>query len=248
MSQRFATAPEFHRHLSRELWTLLREISGDARQVNGKTLHEHQFAHLIWIAASITNGKDSPTSFFIQGAPGTGKTLTLGVLMQACLRLQIRHLMRGKIAYCTAKPYHLSDKVRGKDMGHRRVLRTPPYTLSEKDINRRRLALCRMDQEFMKNFFPRKVWKALFAERPTTKDEARRIIHDYFEDEGLRVAESDQTMLANVVKVLASVATTVRGPNHSTELLTLPPVPDVTLQIASHTGDAAFAKIGRAHV
>jgi hypothetical protein len=241
VSQRFATAPEFHRHLSRELWTLLREISGDARQVNGKTLHEHQFAHLIWIAASITNGKDSPTSFFIQGAPGTGKTLTLGVLMQACLRLQIRHLMRGKIAYCTAKPYHLSDKVRGKDMGHRRVLRTPPYTLSEKDINRRRLALCRMDQEFMKNFFPRKVWKALFAERPTTKDEARRIIHDYFEDEGLRVAESDQTMLANVVKVLASVATTVRGPNHSTELLTLPPVPDVTLQIASHTGDAAFA-------
>ena len=241
VSQRFATAPEFHRHFSRELWTLRREISCDERQVNGKTVHDHQFAHLIWIAASLTNGQDSPTSFFIQGAPGTGKTLTLGVLMQACIRLQTRDLMTGKIAYCTAKPYHLSDKVRGKGMGHRRVLRTPPYTLSEKDINRRRLALCRMDQEFMKDFFPRKVWDALFAKRPASEDEACRIIHDYFQDEGLRVAESDMTMLANVVKVLASLATTVRGPSRSTELLTLPPVPDVTQQIASHTGDAAFA-------
>ncbi len=241
VSTRFATAPEFHRHLSREIWTLLREITGDKRQVNGKTLHDHQFAHLIWIAASLTNGQDSPTSCFIQGAPGTGKTLTLGVLMQACIRLQTRHLMKGKVAYCTAKPYHLSDKVRGKGMGHRRVLRTPPYTLSEKDINRRRLALCRMDQEFMKNFFPRKAWNALFAKRPTTEDKAYRTIRDYFQDEALHVSKSDETMLANVVKVLASHATTVRGPSRSTELLTLPPVPDVNQQIESHTGDAAFA-------
>lgn len=241
VSKRFATAPEFHRHLSRELWTLLREISRDERQVNGKTLHDHQFAHLIWIAASLTNGRDSPTSFFIQGAPGTGKTLTLGVLMQACIRLQTRKLMTGKVAYCTAKPYHLSDKVRGKGMGHRRVLRTPPYTFSEKDINRRRLALCRMDQEFMKKFFPRKAWNALFAQRPSTEDEARLTIDDYFRDKGLRVPESDHAMLTNVVKVLASVATTVRGPSRSTELLTLPPVPDAAQQVASHTGDAAFA-------
>ena len=58
---------------------------------------------------------------------------------------------------------------------------------------------------------------------------------------GLSVAESDETMFANVVKVLASLATTVRGPSGATELLTLPPVPDVTQQIESHTGDAAFA-------
>jgi len=241
VSRRFATAPEIHRLLSRELWTLLREISGDRRQVNGKKLYDHQFAHLIWIAAALTDGPNSPTSFFIQGAPGTGKTLTLGVLMQACIRLQTRHQMTGKIAYCTAKPYHLSDKVRGKGMGHRRVLRAPPYTPSEKDINRRRLAFCRMDQAFMKNFFPRKAWNALFAKRPATEDEARRAVDDYFQDTGLRVAESDETMLANVVKVLASLATTVRGPSGSTELLTLPRVPDVTQQVESHTGDASFA-------
>ncbi|MEO2017103.1 MAG: hypothetical protein ABGZ53_22335, partial [Fuerstiella sp.] len=239
--QRFRTAPQFHRDFSSELWTLLREISRDEGQVNGKTLHDHQFAHLIWIACSLTNGKDSPTSFFIHGAPGTGKTLTLGVLMQASIRLQRRKLMIGKIAYCTAKPYHLSDKVRGKGMGHRRVLRTPPYTPSEKDINRRRLGLCRMDKEFMNNFFPRKTWNALFAKRPSNEDEARHLINDYFREEGLRVPKSNEAMLTNAVKVLASVATMVRGPSRSTELLTLPPLPDVSLQVASHTGDAAFA-------
>ena len=241
VSRRFATAPEFHRHLAQELWTLLREISGDKRQVNLKKLYDHQLAHLIWAAASLTDGPTSPTSFFIQGAPGTGKTLTLGVLMQACIRLQQRQLMKGKIAYCTAKPYHLSDKVRGKGMGHRRVLRTPPYTLSEKDINRRRLALCRMDKQFMQTFFPRKAWNALFVKRPATEDEACRVIDDYFQDAGLSAAEADTEMLANVVKVVASLATTVRGPSGATELLTLPPVPNVTQQIESHTGDAAFA-------
>ena len=241
VSQRFSGAPEFHRHLASELWTLLREISDGGRKVNKKTLHDHQFAHLIWVACSLTHGKKSPTSFFIQGAPGTGKTLTLGVLMQACIRLQTRNLMNGKIAYCTAKPYHLSDKVRGKGMGHRHVLRTPPYTLTEKDINRRRLALCRMDPAFMKSFFPKKSWNALFAKRPSTQDQARHIVMEYFDHAGLCVPKSDETMLANAVKVLASVATTVRGPFRSTELLTLPPLPDVTLQVASHTGDAAFA-------
>ena len=241
VSRRFATAPEFHRHLAQELWTLLREINDNKRQVNRKKLYDHQFAHLIWIAAALTDGPNSPTSFFIQGAPGTGKTLTLGVLMQACIRLQQRQRMNGKIAYCTAKPYHLSDKVRGKGMGHRRVLRSPPYTLSEKDINRLRLALCRMDQQFMKRFFPRKAWNALFAKRPATEGEARRVVDHYFQAAGLSVAESDETMLADVVKVLASLATTVRGPSGATELLRLPPAPDVTEQIESHTGDAAFA-------
>lgn len=241
VTQRFTTAPEFHRHLAGELWTLLREISRDRRKVNGKTLHDHQFAHLIWIAATLTNGQNSPTSFFIQGAPGTGKTLTLGVLMQAGIRLQTRGLMTDKIAYCTAKPYHLSDKVRGKGMGHRRVLRTPPYAPTEKDINRRRLALCRMDEEFMSRYFPRAAWNRLFAQRPSTESEARRAIDEYFLAAGLQVDESAEPMLANVVKVLASVAIAVRGPSGSTELLTFPPIPEATQQIASHTGDAAFA-------
>lgn len=239
--RRFAPAPELNRVLAQELWTLLREIEREDRSVNGKTLHDHQFAHLIWVAASLTNGRKSATSFFIQGAPGTGKTLTLGVLMQASIRLQNRQMITGKIAYCTAKPYHLSDKVRAKGMGHRRVLRTPPYTLSEKDINRRRLALCRMDQAFMKRFFPRKAWQALFGQRPSTEEQARSIIAEYFERNGLCIEETNEEMLDNVSKVLASVATTVRGPSKSTELLTLPPLPEVAQQVTSHTGDAAFA-------
>jgi len=241
VSQRFAAAPEFHRQLACELWTLLREISQDGNQVNQKTLHDHQFAHLIWVTAALTNGVASPTSFFIQGAPGTGKTLTLGVLMQACIRLQTRGLMTGKIAYCTAKPYHIADKVRGKGMAQRRVLRAPPYELTEKDINRRRLALCRMHGEFMKTYFPSPVWIKLFAQRPSTDDAARQIIADYLQTAQLRIESSDEPMLSNVVKVLASVATAVRGPSGTTELLTFPPIPDATCQIASHTGDAAFA-------
>ena len=241
VSQRFATAPEFHRQLDCELWTLLREITNNGRQVNGRTLHEHQFAHLIWIAATLTNGQKSPTSFFVQGAPGTGKTLTLGVLMQACIRLQTRGLMTEKIAFCTAKSYHLSDKVRGKGMACRHVLRAPPYAATEKDINRRRAALCRMDAEFMKNYFPKTAWTQLFAQSPSTEDEARQIIEDYFQNARLEVDKSGEPMLGNVVKVLASVATAVRGPFGATELLTFPPIPDRTQQLASHTGDAAFA-------
>ncbi|MEJ7592452.1 MAG: hypothetical protein WKF77_12950 [Planctomycetaceae bacterium] len=241
VSQRFANAPEFHRQLACELWTLLREIYRDGNQVNQKTLHDHQFAHLIWVTAALTNGAESPTSFFIQGAPGTGKTLTLGVLMQACIRLQTRGLMTGKVAYCTAKPYHIADKVRGKGMAHRRVLRAPPYEPTDKDINRRRLALCRMNGEFMKKYFPGPVWATLFAQRPSTEDAARQIIAGYLQAAELQIEKSDEPMLSNVVKVLASVATAVRGPFGTTELLTFPPIPDSACQIASHTGDAAFA-------
>lgn len=241
VSERFANAPEFHRHLGCELWTLLREISEAGHNVNGKTLHDHQFSHLIWVTASLTNGAESPTSFFIQGAPGTGKTLTLGVLMQACIRLQTRSLMKGKVAYCTAKPYHIADKVRGKGMAQRRVLRAPPYAPTDKDINRRRLALGRLNGEFMKKYFPSKVWIKLFAQHPSTEDAARKIIADYLQSAQLQIEESDEPMLSNVVKVLASVGTTVRGPFGTTELLTFPPIPDAACQIASHTGDAAFA-------
>lgn len=241
VSQCFVPAPEFHRQLATELWTLLHQINGDERQVNRKTLHDHQFAHLIWVAASLTNGTDSPTSFFIQGAPGTGKTLTLGILMQACIRLQTRGLLEEKIAYCTAKPYHLSDKVRGKGMGHRRVLRAPPYAPTEKDINRRRLALCRLHAGFMKKYFPKKAWTKLFAERPVTENDARRVIDEYLRDTGLQVEKSDEYMLSDVVQVLASVATAVRGPYGCTELLRFPPIPEAVQHIASHTGDAAFA-------
>ncbi len=241
LSKRFVRAPEFHRHLACELWTLLREISRDGLKVNGKTLHDHQFAHLVWVASSLTNGQESPTSFFIQGAPGTGKTLTLGVLMQACIRLQTRGLMTGKVAYCTAKPYHIADKVRGKGMARRRVLRAPPYELTEKDINRRRLALCRMNSEFMKKYFPGPAWTSLFAQRPSTEEAARKVIEDYLQTAGLCIEKSEEPMLSNVVRVLASVATAVRGPFGTTELLTFPPIPDAACQIASHTGDAAFA-------
>jgi len=241
VAQRYSTAPECQRELARELWTLLNEINRDGRKVNGKTLHDHQFAHLIWVAATLTNGSRSPSSFFIQGAPGTGKTLTLGVLMQASIRLQTRGILTGKIAYCTARPYHLSDKVRGKGMGHRRVLRAPPYLPTDRDIKRRRSALCRIDEPFMKKYFPRAVWTKLNAQRPATEVEARQLIEDHFRTAGLQVEESAEPMLANVVKVLASVATTVRGPFGATEVLTFPPLPDATQQIASHTGDAAFA-------
>lgn len=241
VSQRFADAPEFHRHLAGELWTLLREISQAGHTVNDKRLHDHQFAHLIWVTVSVTNGVASPTSFFIQGAPGTGKTLTLGVLMQACIRLQTRGQMTGKVAYCTAKPYHIADKVRGKGMAQRRILRAPPYEPTDKDINRRRLALCRMKGEFMKKYFPSPVWTKLFAQRPSTEDSARKVIADYLQAKQMQIESSDEPMLSNVVKVLASVATAVRGPAGTTELLTFPPIPDAACQIASHTGDAAFA-------
>lgn len=239
--ERFSLAPEFHRALTGELWTLIRELDQSDNLVNGKRLYDHQLAHLIWVAASVTDGRKSPTSFFIEGAPGTGKTLTLGILMQALVHLQMRGLLDGKIAYCTAKPYHLSDKVHGQGMGKRRVLRAPPYVATDKDINRRRLALRRINPEFMDRLFPKKAWMTLFAERPATGEKARQLVDQYVADHDLHPGQADESMLAGIAHILASQATTVRGPDRTTELLTLQPPPDNHSQMEAHTGDAAFA-------
>jgi len=238
---RFANAPEFHRQLAVELWTVLQDLQLGKRRVNEKTLRDHQFAHLIWLAASITDGQKSPKSFFIQGAPGTGKTLTLGVVMQACIRLQMRGRMAGKIAYCTAKPYHLSDKVRGKGMGRRRILRAPPYLPNERDIQRRRQALCRIDGPFMKKYFPKAAFQRLFAQRPATLEQARELVSCHLQSCKATIDASEAPMLENVLQVLASMATLVRGPFGSVEILTFPPIPEEAQRLVSHTGDAAFA-------
>ncbi|MCH8276785.1 MAG: hypothetical protein IIA50_04495 [Bacteroidetes bacterium] len=119
--KRYRNAPERHKLLMRELWTLLLEIEENG--LNGDKPYEHQLAHLYWLATTMVDGENSPNSFFIEGAPGTGKTRTLNAIMQAGIRMQMRDTLEGKIAFCTAKPYHLPGKVRGKRL---RACRPPP--------------------------------------------------------------------------------------------------------------------------
>ena len=245
LKQRFLGAPTLHQHVTRELFTLLREIDRSGRVVNDKKLYDHQLAYIIWVALSLTHGRHSPDSFFIEGAPGVGKTLTLGILMQACIRLQLRGLLKGKIAYCTAKLYHLPSKIRGVSMSKRRILRAPPYDLSPKDVRKYRRDLFKMNKGFMDAYFPNKAWEALFEDRPRNLAEANHALERSLGERDRldalrRAADEEHGMVETIAKILVGRATIVKGPSGNAELLEMLP-PEEECDVTTHTGDAAFA-------
>ncbi|TSC57380.1 MAG: hypothetical protein Greene041619_1200 [Candidatus Peregrinibacteria bacterium Greene0416_19] len=244
--QQYVAAPALHQNLSRELLTLLDEIEERGGVVNGKTLYDHQWGHLLWAALTLPRGRDAARSVSIEGAPGTGKTLTLGVLLQACVRLQMRGLL-GAVAYATAKPYQLSSKVRGDSAGRARILRTPPYEFTERDVRRTYGSFVRIDRYFMRAYFPLAVWRQICAHRPASIETARRELLAHARD-GLSLAHAVHDdaqagmMLTNLAQILCGSATTVRGSGGKPELLSiLPPPKDAGMTLNAFTGDAAYA-------
>ena len=258
----FEASPSFQQAFAQELWTLLNEIEADGFQYNGKELYDHQLAHLWYIASSIAGGKKSPKSFFIEGAPGTGKTLTLGVLMLVAIRMQIRGAVTGKIAYATAKPYHLASKVRGKGNDKARVLRAPPYDMTEKDFRRIRTKLSKKDtidtgatssdkandSELMQYYFPKKAWDELFRLQGLPVEEIQEAILDslrkreLYEDFQTELPRVRSHFLRTLTLIIAGRAALVPGPHKTVELLELPRPPESdTDQLEAHTGDAGSA-------
>lgn len=106
----YKKSPVMQQMLTLELLTILDEIR-KTRMVNGKKLHDHQYAQIIWLQQALCAGIFSPETFLIQGSGGIGKTLILGIITEALIRLQIRDLVGGRIVYCANKSFILMQQL-----------------------------------------------------------------------------------------------------------------------------------------
>jgi hypothetical protein len=242
--QRFLTAPALHRAMTQELLTSLREMEGQGNTVHGKGIYPHQKAHIIWAALALCDGPDSPYSLLIRGAPGTGKTLTEGVLMQAAIRLQLRGMLDGIVAYATAKPYHLEQQARGRTASRQRLLRAPPFGLGDPEIKALR-ADCNALLPGIDAFFPLPLWKTFMAEAAPAPKDVKRRLRESLESAGklaaFRTAVADpDAALAALSMVIAGQRTTIRIPGQKPEFLDLPRAEVSEDEPAAYGGDAAF--------
>lgn len=236
---------ELQRILVHEAMTNLESLGKHNFRVNGKVMHPHQRAHAFWLATTMAEGKNAPNSFLVRGAPGTGKTLELGQLMQAGVHAQMRELLpKGIIAYFTQRPFHLVQQTRGYGMAQKRLLRTPGFTLSDKEID----ALYRECKKMipgMCSVLTKKEWHELFSEPPTSEAETRSRIQRLLHKKGVLEKINTQPTYASeemqLIRLLMGSSTTVQGITQKPELIDLPAFAEEDNVQASFGGDAAFA-------
>jgi len=239
LQKKFAPAPEFHRHISQRLWGLLNGLDGNGSVLNEKVLRRSQRGHLIWIPTTLVDGKNSPNSLFIENPPGTGKSLVLGAVMQACREELDATLAPGdaseKIVFCTAKAQHLPGKVRGADMGLRHVLHLPPFDMTDKEAASMHTKISKLEAP-VKTLFARMDWQELMQEGMHDLKDAWKIVRRAMKEHG---GVSDEVAEV-LVQLLARRGVLITGPDKTPELLPLTP-PTGELSAEGFTGDAAYA-------
>ena len=136
----YSRRPVIAREMALELAGIVQEIESNDGKYMGKDTYAHQRGQIKWLVFSLL---DRGTSYLIEGAPGTGKTLVLGAIMQAATRLQMRNILHGSVVYGTHRPFILSQQTFSPE--HRRM------RLKEKPI----LSECRYEWEYaMKRLGP----------------------------------------------------------------------------------------------
>lgn len=242
--QQFEESRELHRILVHEMLTGISGFGRNGYKVHGRTLHDHQRAHLFWDATTLGSGKKAPSSLLNRGAPGTGKTLELGQWMQAGIHAQLRGILpKGIIAYLTQRPFHLVQQTRGLGMARQRLVRTPPFTLTEREVTA-------MFKEFRKlhpdlaGMLKQDGWEELFDEHPATEADARsavqRLLHRHGKLEKARVLPDFEKKEQALMKLLLGSATTVQGINHEPVMVDLPEIDRKSDVHTAFGGDAAF--------
>jgi len=236
---------DVQRILVHEALTNLHALGKVNYKVNGKIMHPHQRAHAFWSATTLAEGKEAPNSVLLRGAPGTGKTLELGQWMQAGVHAQIRELLpKGVIAYLTQRPFHLVQQTRGYGMARKRLLRTPGFTLSDKEIDTL-YRECKKMIPGMCTILTKGEWQELFSVTPENETDARsriqRLLHKKGALQKMTEQQGFEAEEMQLIKLLLGSATTVQGITQKTELVDLPAFAEGDDIQASFGGDAAFA-------
>jgi hypothetical protein len=242
--RRFLAAPHSHRAFTSELVTLLAEKEGNGWKVGSRTLYPHQRAQLAW--AAMTPGG----THLLRYPPGGGKTLEIGVLIEAFTRLQMRAILDdrdpGLGIFCTAKPFHMTQQMVGRSASRCQILRTPPYSLGEKEIRQLHKDCVRMFGNGLTDFFPLETWEALFF---TDAVNSRKRAHDALTMsleqrhlvETFRLIPDHARVLDVLATLLSRSGTTLNGPNGAPEPLPLSPPPEDETAVLPFSGDAGFA-------
>ncbi len=234
---------ETQRLLVHEVLTQLASL-GKKTKVHGKELYDHQRAHAFHLATQLGSGAEAPNSALVRGAPGTGKTLELGLWMQAGVRAQLRGVLPGTIAYFTQKPFHLVQQTQGYGLARKRLVRTPPYTLNEREVDGLRKDFCKMHED-LGGLISVADWRELFAKVPPAEAAARSQIQSLLLKRGLleqaRKLKDYEAKEQVLIQLLRGQGTLAQGINRLPTYLHLPPMEAEESVHTSFGGDAAFA-------
>lgn len=204
-------APQLNVHLQHELFALMAEYEERGWVVNGHPLYDSQRAYVTWIAGVLTKGKESPSSISVEGPAGIGKTLVLGMCMQALVRMQMNESLQENVAFVTAKPYHMTSKTVGLTVALRRMLATPPHQADIKLVRSLWRDLRKMFPALVAAHLPQKVWEALFTNRAIdfseTRERVRALLGGAIKEKG------GEQFLAAAATLVSGRGTTVTGVN-----------------------------------
>lgn len=250
---RLEGAPDLHRALQWELFQLLNAYEENEWVANGRTLYPTQRAHIAWQAGVLPQGKHSPSSFLLHGPAGSGKTLELGIVLQALTRLQVQGLLEGNVVFATAKAYHMAGKTVGRDHVLRSMLQAPPHVPSDayrgalyRDLERMfpNEGFERASRTFVKTNLPRRVWMEQFDQQRENVEDVRTRLAKLMCKHGSRPTPYGPFLDA-ATTLLTGRGTTVTGPVEGKKGLK-PDVLHFSLgkehqDRTDYLGDAAFA-------
>ncbi len=197
----FSSRPKLAVEMALELSTMILEIEREDGVFLEKKTYAHQLAHLKWLALSLLR---DGTTYLIEGAPGTGKTLVLGSIMAAATRLQMRGLMNDAVMYATHKPFILAQQTFNAHDRRLRLIQPPDPTCIRQEVS--------YIQKLVgsETLFPRNVWRDMRKERHT-RDAALRAIETHLRasPEGQDVLSTKSELLDPIVRLMTGDAVLV---------------------------------------
>lgn len=116
--QNFDHRPRMAIEMALELSTIILELEAEGERYGNKQLYAHQMGHLKWLVLSLLNGG---TSYVIEGAPGTGKTMIGGFLLMAATRLQMRGILDKSVLCTTYRPFTISQQALSRSQRIERI-------------------------------------------------------------------------------------------------------------------------------
>ncbi len=229
----FANRPTLAIQMALELSTIILEIEDAGGVLLEKEAYAHQLGQLKWLALSLLEGG---TSYMIEGAPGSGKTLVLGAIMMAATRLQMRGLMDSAVIFGTHRPYILAQQTFNPEERRTRLIENPRIA----DI-RQEVGYCvKVLGEEAEQFFTQEMWRTLRLRRYPHREAAVAALSEgVLEKEGgdKFIAEK-KDLLPDVARLLTSEAVLVYDIDDSIMMLPLSPAPVTDDEsVSSYGGD-----------